>query len=379
MHKLLLLLILSFFSTQGFTASCPDGSEPVRTISADGSYFLYKCGNINNNKKSSNTNEDTIVVQKITPPKDICSETIKKRITSEEYLTESKSFIVLKNRLIAAALDDAFQQVNGKEIRNFQSLALSSENGLENENFIDLTNSKYNGNISSYDVIDRQILDLGSGVTVLSMVIDATVCIKDKNIFTRDVLLIGDFTYKNSKLLALKSEIESVFSQESKSFELGYGNPSTSYHDILVTGKINNVTTEKVVDKKATEEARKSTSKQVDSTTGDAEFLMILSAIANNKNDSDAVFSEVTKTLSNISQQKIQKNNPKISISVVKIFVSVTANHKTDNRTYTATAESKEEISEDLLSNYDLDSLAIGAIRKASKELYVKLNNRSLN
>ena len=211
------------------------------------------------------------------------------------------------------------------------------------------------------------------------MVIDATVCIKDKNIFTRDVLLIGDFTYKNSKLLALKSEIESVFSQESKSFELGYGNPSTSYHDILVTGKINNVTTEKVVDKKATEEARKSTSKQVDSTTGDAEFLMILSAIANNKNDSDAVFSEVTKTLSNISQQKKQKNNPKISISVVKIFVSVTANHKTDNRTYTATAESKEEISEDLLSNYDLDSLAIGAIRKASKELYVKLNNRSLN
>ena len=43
LKKLLLLLILSFFSTQGFAASCPDGSEPVKSISADGSYFEYKC------------------------------------------------------------------------------------------------------------------------------------------------------------------------------------------------------------------------------------------------------------------------------------------------------------------------------------------------
>ena len=43
MKKLLLLVILSFFSTQGLTASCPDGSEPTKTVSADGSYFEYKC------------------------------------------------------------------------------------------------------------------------------------------------------------------------------------------------------------------------------------------------------------------------------------------------------------------------------------------------
>ena len=41
--KLLLLLILSFFSTQGFTALCPDGSEPLKTVSADGTYFEYYC------------------------------------------------------------------------------------------------------------------------------------------------------------------------------------------------------------------------------------------------------------------------------------------------------------------------------------------------
>ena len=43
MQKLLILLILSFFSTTGFAGSCPDGSEPVKSISADGSYFEYKC------------------------------------------------------------------------------------------------------------------------------------------------------------------------------------------------------------------------------------------------------------------------------------------------------------------------------------------------
>jgi len=44
MKKLLLFLTLSFFSTQGFSASCPDGSEPEKTVSADGTYFLYECG-----------------------------------------------------------------------------------------------------------------------------------------------------------------------------------------------------------------------------------------------------------------------------------------------------------------------------------------------
>jgi len=44
MKKLFLLLILSFFSAQSFAGSCPDGSEPVKSVSADGTYFVYKCG-----------------------------------------------------------------------------------------------------------------------------------------------------------------------------------------------------------------------------------------------------------------------------------------------------------------------------------------------
>ena len=45
MKKLLLLLILSFFSTQGIAASCPYGSEPTKTLSVDGTYYEYKCVN----------------------------------------------------------------------------------------------------------------------------------------------------------------------------------------------------------------------------------------------------------------------------------------------------------------------------------------------
>ena len=37
------LLILSLFSIQGFAGSCADGSEPVKSISADGTYFEFKC------------------------------------------------------------------------------------------------------------------------------------------------------------------------------------------------------------------------------------------------------------------------------------------------------------------------------------------------
>ena len=48
MKKLLLLLTLSFFSIQGFAAGCPDGSEPVKSLSADGTYFVFECGGSSN-------------------------------------------------------------------------------------------------------------------------------------------------------------------------------------------------------------------------------------------------------------------------------------------------------------------------------------------
>ena len=66
MKKLFLILILSFFSAQGYAGSCPDGSEPVKSISDDGTYFVYNCGNTNNKQTSSNeqtssSNTNTII------------------------------------------------------------------------------------------------------------------------------------------------------------------------------------------------------------------------------------------------------------------------------------------------------------------------------
>ena len=43
MKKILFIFVLSLYSIQGFAGSCPDGSEPVKSISEDGTYFLYHC------------------------------------------------------------------------------------------------------------------------------------------------------------------------------------------------------------------------------------------------------------------------------------------------------------------------------------------------
>jgi len=65
MKKLFLLLILSLFSINGFAAGCPDGSEPVKSVSDDGTYFVYNCGNTNSEQASSSsvTNSNAGIVK----------------------------------------------------------------------------------------------------------------------------------------------------------------------------------------------------------------------------------------------------------------------------------------------------------------------------
>ena len=60
MKKLFLLLILSFFSAQSFAAGCTDGSEPVKSISADGTYFVFNCvGSVTPSSDTTTTMEKT--------------------------------------------------------------------------------------------------------------------------------------------------------------------------------------------------------------------------------------------------------------------------------------------------------------------------------
>ena len=58
MKNLLLFLILSFFSIQSFAGACPDGSEPIKSISEDGTYFVFNCGG---QASSSGANSSTSI------------------------------------------------------------------------------------------------------------------------------------------------------------------------------------------------------------------------------------------------------------------------------------------------------------------------------
>ena len=61
MKKILFIFVLSLNSIQGYASSCPDGSEPVKSISSDGSYYVFNC----EEKNSINTqNEPNVSTQK---------------------------------------------------------------------------------------------------------------------------------------------------------------------------------------------------------------------------------------------------------------------------------------------------------------------------
>ena len=55
MKKLFLALILSLFSIHVYAGSCPDGSDPVKSISADGTYFVFNCGGSNTSNSSASS------------------------------------------------------------------------------------------------------------------------------------------------------------------------------------------------------------------------------------------------------------------------------------------------------------------------------------
>ena len=73
MKKLFLLLILSFFSAQGYAGSCPDGSDPVRSISADGTYFVYNCGGQASSSNSVEMQNPEKMCSLVNLPKDVAS------------------------------------------------------------------------------------------------------------------------------------------------------------------------------------------------------------------------------------------------------------------------------------------------------------------
>ena len=87
MNKLLLLLILSFFSVQSFAAGCPDGSEPVKSVSDDGSYFVYNCGGQASSSSATNSNAGTVKVAMKPNTGDWLNESIFPKTLKEKMLS----------------------------------------------------------------------------------------------------------------------------------------------------------------------------------------------------------------------------------------------------------------------------------------------------
>ena len=103
MKNISLFLILFFFSTYTLAGSCPDGSDPTRTVSADGSYFIFEC---NDEKKeaSKSSYEEIVETVENTTPRDKCSVTQNAIVTSREFLSQANSFVQLKNYVIDISL-----------------------------------------------------------------------------------------------------------------------------------------------------------------------------------------------------------------------------------------------------------------------------------
>ena len=59
MKKIFLTLSLFLFSIQAFASSCPDGSEPIKSVSDDGTYYVFSCDGNNEQASSSSTDSSS--------------------------------------------------------------------------------------------------------------------------------------------------------------------------------------------------------------------------------------------------------------------------------------------------------------------------------
>ena len=97
MKKLFLAFTLLFFSTFSFAGDCPDGSDPVRSISDDGTYFVYNCaGGSNNSSNSSSqssssssssslTKDNSIVTYEVVFAADILQELLERVLSKTDF------------------------------------------------------------------------------------------------------------------------------------------------------------------------------------------------------------------------------------------------------------------------------------------------------
>ena len=57
MKKILFIFVMSLYSIHGYASSCPDGSEPIKSVSDDGTYYVFNCDG--NNEQASSSSADS--------------------------------------------------------------------------------------------------------------------------------------------------------------------------------------------------------------------------------------------------------------------------------------------------------------------------------
>jgi len=281
---------------------------------------------------------------------DKCSEIVSKTVSASEFITDGTSFSKLKSSIVNQALSEAVKQEQGTEIRDFQSLDLSSVNGNESESYKGASFSKTRGIVKSYEILSEKINDLGAG-KVLEIKLIADVCILDKSNI-RDVLLVGDFLHNGRNLPAFTNAVRSVFSRKNTKFELGSGHPKTDYYDISITGRVDQISKDIKIDKKAFQEQQNA-----------KVFQGIFGAMQKDKskpNPLSGIFQSIGDTSTRLNEVHL------------KVYVSLNAVDRSNNRNFTATASSEKTVSEDSVNNV-IDSLGIDATRKASDDLFNQL------
>ena len=53
MKKIFLLFALLLISSMSYASSCPDGREPIKSVSDDGTYYIYTCNESNSNSNNA--------------------------------------------------------------------------------------------------------------------------------------------------------------------------------------------------------------------------------------------------------------------------------------------------------------------------------------